>query len=420
MDITKTLKNAGALLAYPLAFAYLKFFLFDFSGDYTVVKRLLFVLGYILVNELIVRGRGRTPARETYCWYAVMVLVALTSVTGISEPVSLFGLHLCAIYVAVVGSGILYEGRTGSFIAADMFNSGVLKAFPGIPNLFKDIGDLKSKDKEKASVASVVGGIVGVLVMIPIFIVAVALLCGINSSFDVSVTRVLNSITNVINLRWLIDNFGFFVLALPASLYLYGMMSSCAGSDGLLEKESYQKLSKWREACRKVSPILSTVVMGCFVVLYIIFFVFEGSYLFSAFFGRLPEEFTAAEYARQGFFELTGIMFINMLVFLLVSYFSRRDAVARKVSSVMTVALMSESVVFAVVSFSKLALYYSRFGYTPKRLLAMWGTLIFAAGAIMVIGSTLKRKDLSRAWIYFATGSFVVMNIVSSVIYLIM
>ena len=80
-------------------------------------------------------------------------------------------------------------------------------------------------------------------------------------------------------------------------------------------------------------------------------------------------------------------------------------------------ALMSESVVFAVVSFSKLALYYSRFGYTPKRLLAIWGTLIFAAGAIMVIVSVLKRKDMARVWIYFATISFALMSILSTVLY---
>ena len=83
----------------------------------------------------------------------------------------------------------------------------------------------------------------------------------------------------------------------------------------------------------------------------------------------------------------------------------------------MIIALMSESVVFAAVSFSKLALYYSRFGYTPKRLLAIWGTLIFAAGAVMVIISLVRKKDMSRKWILFTTASFALMNVISSVIY---
>lgn len=416
MDFTKTTRNAGVLLAYPLAFAYLKYFAMDFSGDFTVLKRVLFVTGFIILNMLVLRGRERTPSKESYFWYAVMFIVALTSVTGISEVVSVLGLHLCAIYTAVVSCSLLYEGRTGSFILADLFNAGVFKSFAGFSNLFKDFSG-KRKDGEKTDPVGVAASISGVIVMIPIFIAAVALLCGINSSFDASVSRFLNSLSDVFGIEFFAKNIGYVILAVPVSLYMYGMLSSCASSNGEEEKKAYGKLISWRGACRKVSEVLASVVTGCFVVLYLIFFSFEGSYLFSAFAGRLPEEFTAAEYARRGFFELTGIMFINMLVFVLVSYFTRREGAAGKISSGMTIALMSESVVFAAVSFSKLALYYSRFGYTPKRLLAIWGTLIFAAGAVMVIISLVRKKDMSRKWILFTTASFALMNVISSVIY---
>ena len=384
MEFTKTAKSAGTLLAYPLAFAYLKFFLLDFSGEYTVLKRVLFVAGFILLSMLVLSGRERKPTKATYFWYGVMGVVALTSVTGISEPVSMLGLHLCALYVAVLSCGLMYEGKTGSFIAADLFNAGMIKSFTGFPNLFSDAFAKKDPER-KSNPATVASGIVGVIVMIPIFVVAVTLLRSINCSFDLSVRRLLKAVTDTVNLEWLVENIGYLLFAIPVSMYLYGMLTKCAGSSGEAEKKAYAKLVSWRGACRKVSEVLSAVVTGCFVVLYMVFFFFEGSYLFSAFAGKLPAEFTAAEYARKGFFELTGIMFINMLVYLLVTYFTKRDSVAKRVSSGMIIALMSESIVFAAVSFSKLALYYSRFGYTPKRLLAMWGTLIFAAGAVMVI-----------------------------------
>ena len=414
MDFIKTSKSAGVLLAYPLAFAYLKYFLLDFSGDITVIKRVLFVLGFILTSVLIVRGRGRKLTKETYFWYAVMIIVALTSVTGISEPVSMLGLHLCAVYTAVVSCSLMYEGKTGSYIAADLINAGVFKSFPGFLNMFSDMFNNSGRSGKKTDGTTVAVGIAAVLLVIPIFITAVSLLCRINLSFDVSVTRFLNSLTHVFNFKFLADNIGFIIFAVPVSMYLYGMLSSCASSDGAKEKTVYGKLSGIRESCRRITPILSTIITGCFVILYLIFFAFEGSYLFSAFAGRLPEEFTAAEYARRGFFELTGIMFINMFVFVLSSFFAKRG----RICSGMIIALMSESVVFAAVSFSKLALYYSRFGYTPKRLLAMWGTLIFAAGAVMVIYSIAKRRDMSRAWIYFTTASFAAMSVLSSVLYL--
>ena len=415
MDTVKTSRIAGVLLAYPIAFAYLKYFLLDFSGENSVIKRVLFTMAFIVLHELIVRGHGRKPASVSYFWYIVMGIVALTSVTGISEPVSMLALHLCALYVTVVSCGILYEGRTGSFIAADLFNAGVLKAFSGFGNIFKDLAAIRKGKNGEMKASSFAAGVLSVLFMIPVFIVAVALLSGINSDFDIAVSKVLQSI----DAFWFFENINFFVLAVPASLYIYGMISQSAGSTGEKERETFGKLVAWRQKCHKLSPIVASLITGAFVLLYIIFFVFEGSYLFSAFAGILPEEFTAAEYARQGFFELTGIMAINMLVYFVVSYLTKRDSIGRKISRGMITALMCESVVFAVISFSKLALYYSRFGYTPKRLLAIWGTLIFAAGAVMVIASIFKRKDMSRPWIYFTTVSFALMSIISSIMALV-
>ena len=430
MDLKKTAKIAGICLAYPIAYAYLKYFFLDFSDEYVTLKKLLFVLAFVLLNELVVRGRGKTPPKETYFWYGIMGVVAATYETGLADWVSYIGLHLCAFYVAIVSNRLWYEGRTGSFIIADLFNAGIIKAFGGFPKIFTDIADLAKVRKvaaqstvetapvEKKPRGSAIGAVLIILVMIPIFCIAVALLSEINPIFGEAVEGILDGIDFRIDATWWFQNIGYIFFAFPTSLYLYGMLSKSADSDGVEEKKSFTGLVKWRQSCRKISPVVSAVVTGIFVVLYLIFFIYEGSYLFSAFAGRLPEEFTAAEYARRGFFELTGIMFINMLIFLLISYFENRDLPGRKGSVAMITALMGESIIFATVSFSKLALYYSRFGYTPKRLLAMWGTLVFAAGAVMVMISTLKKKDCSRIWVYFTVTSFAVMSVVSSVLYL--
>lgn len=433
MEQNKPAKIAGILLAYPIAFAYLKYFVFDFTEENVTIKKLLFVLAFIILNELVVRGRGKTPPKSVYFWYGIMGIVASTFETGVSEFVSFLGLHLCAVYVAIVSNRLWYEGRTGSFIAADLFNGGVIKAFSGFPNIFFDIANAGTKKAQprieglteadvvpapKKQSGSAIGAVLIVLVMLPIFLIAVSLLKEINPQFGSAIDGLFKNFSFKINFHWWINNIGYFIFAVPTTLYLYGMLSKSADSDGSKEKKSFESLTKWRQSCRKISPYVSTVITGIFVLLYLVFFVFEASYLFSAFAGRLPEEFTAAEYARRGFFELTGIMFINMLVFLLISYFEKRDLPGRKGSVAMIIALMGESVVFASVSFSKLALYYSRFGYTPKRLLAIWGTLIFAAGAILVIASLAKKKDLSRIWIYFTTISFALMSVISSVLYI--
>ena len=76
---------------------------------------------------------------------------------------------------------------------------------------------------------------------------------------------------------------------------------------------------------------------------------------------------------------------------------------------------MTESILFAVVSLSKLLMYFNTFGYTPKRMLAMWGTVILAAAAVTVIISVIKGKNHVRAWIIFTAASYVLMSIISGV-----
>lgn len=423
MNTKNYFKIAAILLAYPIAHFYIRDII-TFDSDNTTLKRIIFVLLFAVWNELIIRGRGKAPHKITYLWYGIMTAVAATSVTGLNEEVSMLGLHLCAIYVALISNGILLEGRTGSFIISDLFNGVILKPFPGFGNIFVDIKSLFRSHKDgngeqaqKNGLSAVIGFLV-VIIMLPVFIIAVLLLGEINKEFGSAVSGIIDSIINIFQLRWLLNNIGVAFFAVPACLYLYGMLSRSADSDGIRERRRCEVLTRFRIVCRKVSPVISVFVTGCFVLLYLSFFVFEARYLFSAFAGRLPVEFTAAEYARRGFFELTGIMFINMLIFLAISYFENREAVGRKLSNAMIIALMAESVVFSVISFSKLALYYSRFGYTPKRLLAIWGTLIFVTGAILVIVSRIRKKDYSRGWIYFTVLSFAVMNILSSILFL--
>ena len=70
---------------------------------------------------------------------------------------------------------------------------------------------------------------------------------------------------------------------------------------------------------------------------------------------------------------------------------------------------MSESIVFSLLSFLKLFMYFYEYGYTVKRMLAMWGSLVLLAAALMVIISLIKNKDRSGLWIRFAAVSYIAM-----------
>ena len=70
--------------------------------------------------------------------------------------------------------------------------------------------------------------------------------------------------------------------------------------------------------------ILTFFLLGIGAV-YIAYLFSQLAYFFSGFGGFLPEEFTYAEYARRGFFELTAVSVINILIVILVSALCKRN-----------------------------------------------------------------------------------------------
>ena len=417
MENKKTFGKAGILLAYPVAYLYLRLlmhfpFIEKVDDSYRFIGALVFALIFIAFNETVRRGRGKATAKSAYFWYVIMSLTALTTSIAPYFDLSIFAIHLCAVYAVLVSGGILYEGKTGSFIASDLLNGAFIKTFPNFGNIFTDMKDFRKEEgekKKKINGNAVATGFMMAVFMLPLILIALTLLSNINEDFG----RLTEKMVDLIDLSWLFElNIGaVFVrlfFAVPVCFYLYSLVSACAKQDGSRERESYDKKISARNKRRIVSPVFAAALSGMFVFMYLLFFVLEAKYIFSGLLGRLPEGFNVVDYARRGFFELTGIMVINMLVFLIINTLTMKEKKTR-ISRYMIIALMGESIVFAIVALCKLLMYFTTFGYTPKRMLAMWGCVVMGAAAAFVIAGIIRKKDHARTWILFTAVSYVVM-----------
>ena len=123
--------------------------------------------------------------------------------------------------------------------------------------------------------------------------------------------------------------------------------------------------------------------------------------MFGAFTRTLPVDFTVAEYARQGFFELCRVMALNFVLLWLVTRMSKPPVSERKVSLALCVTLLAESILFAVIALSKLALYIDCFGFTPLRLQSTWLALVLLAGCAAALYSLITGRRSCRAWMIF-------------------
>ncbi len=107
----------------------------------------------------------------------------------------------------------------------------------------------------------------------------------------------------------------------------------------------------------------------------------------------LPEAYSAADYARNGFFELCGVAAINAALALVLNGFSKRAGKAASVCcKLLTLLLSLETLILIATALSKLFLYIERFDLTLARLWPTFFLVLLAVAFVTLIVSTLIRR----------------------------
>ncbi|MBQ6302629.1 MAG: DUF4173 domain-containing protein [Clostridiales bacterium] len=432
MDKKVIFQRLGVLLAYPLAYAYIRLMISGYGEFYvrsgwfsiSVAYPLLAVL-FIFVNEIVRRGRrgaSVNPSYQTVFWYVMMILSGSTATMGPSEELSVFAMHLCAVYSVLVSNNILLGGKTSGFIPADLIHGLYVKSFAGFPNFITDWGCFKrsvpSEGETETRRKNPAGAVIFIAVMAVLLIISVSLMASIDEDINLffsNITRWFGDYFRNIELNLIMFRV---IFAIPVCFYLYGLMSRSAKSDGEREKRVAQWLTRIRGKGKTVSSTIVYIAAGVFVGAYILFFIKRLAYMLGGFVGRVPDKMLVSQYAREGFFELVGIMAVNMCVYLVIILLGKTDSNGKfsLPSKILVTLLMSESIIFAIIAMSKLGLYYSRFGYTSKRILAMWGSLALGFAAAMTIATVLRGKPHFRAGVIFTAVSYIAICILSGVL----
>lgn len=133
---------------------------------------------------------------------------------------------------------------------------------------------------------------------------------------------------------------------------------------------------------RTGEPILAITVTGMLSAMYLAFSVIQVVYLFL---GRmqLPEGYTYAAYAREGFFQLLAVSALNLLIVLFALSFFRESRVLKAVLTVMSLCTF----IMIASSTLRMIIYIQYYYVTFLRILVLWGlTLLFFLFVGVIIG----------------------------------
>lgn len=255
-------------------------------------------------------------------------------------------------------TGNSLDGIGSNFLACDFFKALIILPFRSFGDVFRAAFSNKSNGGLKA-VGKIVLGVA--IAIIPTAIVIVLL--SYDSDFSELITKIFK-----FDIGSIISHIGSVIAGVPIGMYIFGLFSSSINKkcESTVTKEGIESAGV---ACR-FAPVI-TVLAATLPILFVycVFFMSQLKYYISGFTGILPEEFSYAEYAKEGFFQLCAVSAINLVIIIATSLFIKRKTkkspVALKlISCCFTVATL----VLISTAIAKMVMYIETYGLTRKRV----------------------------------------------------
>ena len=204
----------------------------------------------------------------------------------------------------------------------------------------------------------------GMAITLPIFMIAAVLL----SSADVFFRSIVEQTMGFMNF----DNlFGVIFQIVFCYFATYALVAT------LCKRTIRDEVKDHRNG----EPILAITVTAALSLMYLLF---SGIQIFGLFLGKLelPDGYTYAEYAREGFFQLLAVSIMNLVIVLACMAFFKESKVLKGILTIMSLCTF----VMIASSALRMILYISTYDLTFLRILTLWAltALFFLFLGVMI------------------------------------
>lgn len=137
----------------------------------------------------------------------------------------------------------------------------------------------------------------------------------------------------------------------------------------------------------KVSKIILNTILSATAVVYLAYLVSQLAYITKAFAFLLPDNYSAAEFARSGFFQMGVIAFTNFIILFLCSTLVKKTESKKIPNSTkgLLIFLCLFTVFYISTAFVKMMKYISMYGLTRLRVLTSVFMLMLAVIFIIIL-----------------------------------
>lgn len=366
---TKRMKEKFGFFG-PSALLYAIFYTFCMFKNGSGVTFPFFVAGSLLFLCLSLAKLGTTLKRGSVFYMVAMMLLSIS--TFCTDDARIIFFNKLGIFLLMMSLLLKQYYDTSQWGFGKFLGSICQLTFCCVGDIsrpFRDAAEFRKQRTGKGDRQIWALGI-GMLVGVPLLLVVMVLLSAADAVFRQLTDKFLENINlgNIVNVIFRI-----------AFLFLF---SYCLTSY-LCKKKMKEEVKDNRTG----EPVLAITVTGMLTVLYLIF---SGIQVAGLFLGKLqlPEGYSYAEYAREGFFQLLAVSLLNLVIVLICLSFFRESKVLKMILTIMSLCTF----VMIASSAMRMCIYIMYYYLTFLRVLVLWALALLAVLFIGVI-INIYRED---------------------------
>ena len=334
--------NFGFTITMFLFVTFVFFYLFNKKSEGKVFNSFLYVSSLLLITSFSLNSDGLIKFISVIYLFFILVV----SFTGISDNIT--------------------EEDSNYYWIFDAFFKPFTKMFENIFSPFKSIkGSIKNNKLKSFSSA-----FIGFAVAIPVLFVIIPLLSSSDIAFDAVITKMFENTALIFS--------AVFITLILAPVF-YSLIFYLKKSPSL-EKEAIKKYNG-KLAVSGINAFLISIS-----IVYLFYLFTQLAYIVDAFKFVLPEDYTAAEFARSGFFQMAVIVFINFVILGCTAISVKRNDLKMPKSTKSVLLFISAFTIFYIsTAIFKMMKYISIYGLTRLRVLTTIFMLMLAVIFIIII-----------------------------------
>ena len=262
--------------------------------------------------------------------------------------------------------------------AGSLLDAGRTVFSMGYGQFPKALGGLFGSLRIRGSLARIIGSVaLGLVIMLPVLGIVLPLLIKADAAFE-NMMKIMPEINMKETIVTVLLGIGVFII-------LYARVVALA------RREKAEPAAKGSgRGLNKIT--MNTVLIGVCLV-YMLYLVSQLTYFVSGFAGSVPQEYTMAEYARRGFFEMAWLCAINMGLILLAVSLVRKSGAKAPLSTRLLCLFIGLVTLFIVAAASaKMLTYIGGYGLTRLRVMTQLIIIFFGLMALTVCVSLFLKK----------------------------